>query len=194
MVTEITQPGLATYHNDKYFFVRNGAVVCRCPVNGATTPGSSYPRTELRQMKNNGQTEVAWSNANAEWSMEAIVAFTELPPNGKTVVGMQIHDDADDITVLRLEDSDLWVTKGNTSHHKKILSGYTLGTKLNMKVVAEKGSGIIRWYRDGVFVAKVDHGTPVTNGYFKCGCYVQANSGGGHGEVEIYALNVAKVA
>jgi hypothetical protein len=53
--TEILQPQLGSYQLDPWFIVQNGAVRLRAAVNAPTTSGSNYPRSELREMKNNGK-------------------------------------------------------------------------------------------------------------------------------------------
>ena len=46
---EIKQPELGTYKIDPWFIVApDGGVRFRAPVNGVTTGGSNYPRSELR--------------------------------------------------------------------------------------------------------------------------------------------------
>ncbi|MGY0035579.1 polysaccharide lyase family 7 protein [Pedobacter sp. NJ-S-72] len=54
---EYRQPELKTYHNDNWFFVNKteDAVVFRATTGGTTTIGSGYPRSELREMINDGK-------------------------------------------------------------------------------------------------------------------------------------------
>ncbi|HWZ95946.1 MAG TPA: polysaccharide lyase family 7 protein [Opitutaceae bacterium] len=51
----IAQPQLATF-TDAYFYtdVNDGAMDFWCPENGVTTPNSSFPRSELREVKTGG--------------------------------------------------------------------------------------------------------------------------------------------
>lgn len=181
---------LSTFELKPYFWLEDGKnfVTFQAPVNGVTTSGSSYPRSELRQMKNSGD-EAAWSNKTQTWEMEATLAFTHLPGGKPHVVGMQVHDSEDDVTVLRLEGNDLYVTRGDDTHFDLIDGSYALGKKIKVKVEARKGDGI-RWYLNGVQVARVPG---VFSGcYFKAGCYTQANedNGTGYGQVQIYSLKV----
>ena len=59
---EIKQPELATYNISPWFVVvsEGNAVRFRAAVNGSTTSGSEYPRSELREMVDNGKTNAAW--------------------------------------------------------------------------------------------------------------------------------------
>lgn len=186
--TEITQPKLSTYENAKYFYTtEDRGVIFMAPVNGATTSNSGYPRSELREMRSNGSTEASWNSGSGTHTMECDLAFTHLPGGKPHVVAMQIHGANDDITVLRLEGSTLYVTKGDTTHHAS-LGAYTLGTRMTVKVVANSGG--IKWYKNGTLKASV--GGTYSGCYFKTGCYTQANtsSGSGYGEVKIWRVTV----
>jgi hypothetical protein len=57
----IKQPVLNTYYHSKYFYAKNNAVVLIANCGGATTVRSTYPRSELREMKANGAIEASWS-------------------------------------------------------------------------------------------------------------------------------------
>lgn len=184
---EVTQPALATFEAKPNFYTDDGAeVIFRADTNGVTTPNSKNPRSELRQMKQNGTDLAAWSNKNETWTMEVEEAFTHLPDGKPHVVGAQVHDGNDDVTVLRKEGDKLYVTKGDDTHYALVASG--IGTEyLKVKVIARKGGGI-EWYLNDVKVATV---TGVYSGcYFKAGCYTQASSKDGYtgyGEVRIQA-------
>lgn len=182
--TEIKQPALATYTHPEFFHTVSGpGVLFKAPQNGVTTPNSQNTRTELREMRNNGRDNASWSSG----TMEAELAFTHLPASKPHVVGMQIHDASDDVSVLRLEGTDLWTTRGDNTHGTKIMSGYQLGTRIKVKVTV--GGGDIRWFLNGTQVALI--GKNVSGGYFKAGAYQQAgHSGSDYGEVIIYSLKV----
>lgn len=190
---EVGPSALAKYEIKPWFYTDDGkTVVFRAPVDGVTTSNSGYPRSELRQLKNNGEL-AAWSNKNETWTMECELAFTHLPSGKPHVVGMQIHgdDNTDDLTVLRLEGSDLYVTKQDNTHYDLIDSSYTLGDWIKVKVVAKKGGGI-DWYYNGTKSASLPG---VYSGlYFKHGCYTQANesNGSGYGEVRSRAFKITR--
>ncbi|HEY0616101.1 MAG TPA: polysaccharide lyase family 7 protein, partial [Kribbella sp.] len=61
---EVKQPELADYAKDPYFVVEGKGVRFRAPVDGVTTSGSSYPRSELREMTNDGQEKADWSSTS----------------------------------------------------------------------------------------------------------------------------------
>src|SRR5664280_1045336 len=61
--TEIHTPQLvAGYTNAFYFYTGpDGAMVFWCQVTGATTSGSDYPRSELRELLNPDDNSVNWT-------------------------------------------------------------------------------------------------------------------------------------
>ena len=109
--TEIIQASLASYSNDPYFHVNStcNGVVFRAPVNGVTTSGSGYPRSELREMANNGQDKASWSTTSGTNTLFIDQAITAVPKTKKHVVAGQIHDTKDDVIVIRLEYPKLFV-------------------------------------------------------------------------------------
>lgn len=193
--TNIRQPQLATYSIDPWFVTTAGCtgVRFRAAVNGVTTSGSSYPRSELREMKNNGADNASWSSTSGTHTMVVQEAITALPQDKPHVVAGQIHDSSDDVSVFRLEGTNLYVTNGDTSHHKLVTSGYQLGTRFEAKFVVSGGT--IRAYYNGVLQTTISRG--FSGGYFKAGAYTQANCGNSdpcstsnYGQVEIYGLTV----
>jgi hypothetical protein len=191
--TEIKQPALATYSNDPYFKVNGNGVQFRAPVNGVTTSGSSYPRAELREMTDNGTKNAAWSSTSGTHTLTVKEAFTKLPAGKPHVVGAQIHGGDDDVTVFRLEGTSLWITNGDTPHHKLVTSNYVLGTPFEAKFVVSGGK--VQAYYNGVLQTTLSKS--FSGAYFKAGAYTQANcdksspcSASNYGEVHIFDLLV----
>ncbi|WAP60111.1 polysaccharide lyase family 7 protein [Streptomyces sp. S465] len=193
--TNVKQPELATYANDPWFTATPDcdAVRFRAAVNGVTTSGSSYPRSELREMTDSGRTQASWSSTSGEHTMVIDQAITALPEDKPHVVAGQIHDADDDVSVFRLEGSKLYITDGDDSHHKLVTDDYELGTRFQAKfVVSDKK---IRAYYNGVLQTTLSKS--FSGGYFKAGAYTQANcdnsapcDDGNYGEVTIYGLSV----
>ncbi|MEO3754497.1 polysaccharide lyase family 7 protein [Streptomyces sp. B6B3] len=193
--TEIFQPDLADYSHDPFFTVTEAgdAVQFRSPVNGVTTGGSSYPRSELREMEPGGGDETEWSSTSGTHTMTVEEAFTHLPEDKPEVVGAQIHGGDDDVTALRLEGSELWITEGDETNHHLITDEYELGTVFELRYVVSGGE--IEIYYNGELQTTLDH-SDSTN-YFKAGAYTQANcensspcSDDNYGETNIYAVEV----
>lgn len=176
-----------------------------------TTDNSRYPRSELRERTANGSADISWSNSSGTHTMIIDQKVTRLPNKQRHLVVGQIHDSNDDVTVFRVEGSDsnynsipiqFWATIGDNTHGNKILDGYTLGERFQVKFVATPGR-IETFYKgqnDANFRSvQVLHQT-ISGAYFKAGAYTQSNcdsdregsgcSADNYGEVIIYSVIV----
>jgi hypothetical protein len=190
---QIDQPELSAFTHSAYFYITGDAsgVVFRAHAGGATTKGSKYPRSELREMTDDGQDEAAWSNTSGKHTMAVTETINHLPSAKPELVAAQIHDDDDDIIMVRLEKNRLFIEAGG-KNVGDLDTNYQLGTKFTVKIVAEKGHMSV-FYND---IMKVDYYKPASELYFKAGCYTQSNTSKGdaadaYGEVIIHALSVS---
>lgn len=196
---EIMQPDLNGYA-DEYFHVNTtgDAVVFRAHANGVTTKGSTYPRSELREMQNNGKDKASWNIASGGGTHTMMItqSVTHLPTQKPHVVVGQIHDADDDVIVFRLENKKLFIDHNGTAG-PVLTSNYQLGTKFTVKFVA--GGGAVRCYYNGVYVES--YPSTATGCYFKAGMYTQSKTtekGGredkddanAYGEVEVFNVMV----
>ncbi len=63
---------VAGFTNALYFYTAtDGAMTFWCPVNGGTTSGSSYPRSELRELLNTNNDNINWNSAIGIHTMDA---------------------------------------------------------------------------------------------------------------------------
>ncbi|WP_033320117.1 polysaccharide lyase family 7 protein [Streptomyces yerevanensis] len=193
--TEITQPELATFSAAPWFRVDDtcDGVLFRAAVNGVTTGGSSYPRSELREMTAGGEDEAEWSTTEGKHTLVVTEAFMARPKEKPQVVGAQVHGGDDDVTVFRLDGKKLYITDGDDSRHHLVTDDYELGTEFEAKFVAQDGE--IDVYYNGELETTIEHDGD-TN-YFKAGAYTQANcdnsdpcAKGNYGEVRISAIKV----
>ncbi|MDT7609615.1 MAG: hypothetical protein QOG96_4118 [Pseudonocardiales bacterium] len=192
---EIVQPALATFASTPWFQPTSdcAAVVFRSAVDGVTTKGSSYPRSELREMSDGGS-DAAWSSASGTHTLTVTESFNRLPQGKPQLVGAQIHDDSDDISVFRLEGSNLYVTDGDNPHFKLVTSDYALGTRYQARYVVSDGT--VKAYYNGQLQATLSKS--FSNAYFKAGAYTQANcekvspcDSDNYGETMVYNLEVS---
>lgn len=197
--TEVTGAALKALSIPVTFWVADdGAVHFRAAVNGVTTSNSGNPRSELREMQPGGSKVAKWSAKSGYHRLSWEEAFTHLP-NPRTdgghagVVGAQIHDASNDITVFRCETTGLYVTKGNDTHYALIDGHYTLGTRYRGRFEVD-GSTIRAYYNDAL-VATIP--CKSTSLYFKAGCYTQANATNStpanatnYGETVLYSVAV----
>jgi hypothetical protein len=189
---EITQPSLKTFMSKPYFQPTSdcNAVVFRAPVDGATTSGSKNPRSELREMGENGGS-AAWSSSSGTHTLVVDEAFAKLPEGKPQLVGAQIHDEKDDISVFRLEGTNLYITDGNNPHYKLVTSSYQLGTRYQAGFVVSDNT--VKAYFNGKLVATLSKS--FSGAYFKAGAYTQANCSNvsscdqnNYGETMIYGV------
>jgi len=189
---EIRQPQLAEFDDAKHFFVdeESRGVVFRAECGGRTTKGSSYPRSELREMTLQSDRRAAWSTDGESHQLSMKLAINRTPPKKKHVVCAQIHDAQDDVMMIRLEGPKLFIERNSTGD-VMLDRNYQLGATFDLKIRA--GEGKIRvWHNDEL---KMDWPVSRTGCYFKAGCYTQSNPSKGdaqdaYGEVMIFRLEL----
>lgn len=171
---EILFPELATY-SDKFFYMNaaGSGVVFVAPSNGATTPNSKKSRCELREMRSDGKL-ASWSTTSGVHSMEWELAVNQLPVGKRHCVIGQIHGGDDDVTVIRLEDSTLWITDDDETHGYK-LGEYQLGTRIRLGFFVQ--NGLIRYAYNGNPVAYTQ-AKKMRGCYFRVGAYSQKDADG----------------
>lgn len=189
---QIDQPELTSYSQSPYFILNSpqNAVIFRAAVDGVTTKNSKYPRSELREMTARGSREAAWSNSAGIHTMTIRQSITHLPAVKPEVVAGQIHDDSDDVIMVRLNRNKLYV-EGDGKDIGTLDANYSLGRTFTVKLEARDGR--IYVYYNGV--QKVNLKKSGSDYYFKAGCYTQSNMSKGdspssYGEVMIYSLSV----
>jgi hypothetical protein len=190
---EIKQPILNTYTNPDYFFSNKtgDAITFRANCGGFTTTGSNFPRSELREMTNNGSKSAGWSSAIGTHTMFIDQRITHLPVVRKHMVVGQIHDADKYLIFFRIEDDKLLVSV-NGADRDVLDEHYVLGTRFNVKLVVKDNQTLV-YYNDNL---KYTYKMNFEGAYFKAGAYVQSSCQGekktpgelcsAYGEVEIY--------
>ena len=193
---EVTQPELATFRDARYFTVNSArGVVFRARVDGArTSANTKYPRSELREMTDRGEERASWSNESSSdgvhrMTMEA--AITAAPLNKPHVVAAQIHDEDDDVVMVRLYGKQLVVDADDSNVRLVLDSDYQLGQRFTVSITASRGV-ITVLYNGNRTVTYRHSGSDM---YFKAGCYTLSNTSYDRadrfGEVVIYKLGVS---
>jgi hypothetical protein len=197
-VKEVKNPTLATYRYGSLFRANSSCsgALFRAPVNGTTTSGSSYPRSELREMTDDGSELARWSTTSGTHRMILDQAVTRLP-RGKRHLGVgQIHNGSNDVLMVRVEGSRLLV-KPNGGSEVVLDSSYSLGERFRVELVASGGQ--IKVYYNGGSTPKLTMSKSTTSAFFKAGAYTQSNcsieddygercTSDNYGEVVIYDL------
>ncbi|MCX6047753.1 MAG: polysaccharide lyase family 7 protein [Chloroflexi bacterium] len=175
-------PDLMTY-TDEWFRLNEtkDGVVFKARTDGAHTTNSSNPRSELREMSNDGKNQAAWSSTSGTHAMELEQTVNVLPIGSKPVVVVgQIHDANDDVSVFRLEGNtsgdrnigSLWITDGDSAHGYLLTNSYRLGTKF--RVGFNVSGGKIAYTYNGQPVAGYTQSKSFSGAYFKAGSYNQS--------------------
>ncbi|NBJ11116.1 polysaccharide lyase family 7 protein [Microvirga arsenatis] len=198
---------LSGYKHSKYFFTGpDGAMTFVAPVEGATTSGSSYARSELREMK--GTAKAAWTLAQGG-VMSATLEIDHAPIKfngkpGRIVVG-QIHGKDDELVRLYWENGKLYFANdqaGSNNTEQKFYfvnaSGQQPSVSLDERfsyTINAKGDNLeVTVYADGQIyksVSKINSVWQSDAFYFKAGAYLGVNEtqGTGYGQVSFYALS-----
>jgi hypothetical protein len=198
---EIKQPQLAAYSIDPYFMVdSSGAgVQFRAPVGGARTSGSSYPRSELREMTGGGTQKASWSTSVGKHTMTVTEGSTHLPAVKSQVVTAQIHDASDDVIEVVADGTrsnapgtySICLRYNGRTQNPCMDLYYTSGTRYTVRFNASGGH--IKVLYNGI--QKYDFKASRSGCYFKAGAYTQSNPSKGdlptdYGNVIIYGLKV----
>lgn len=198
---EVPASRLSDYSIDPWFKVNSGCngVQFRAHTSSnTTTSNSSYPRSELREMKDNGQNEAKWSSTSGTHTMIVDEAITAVPTGKKHVVAAQIHDSNDDVMTVRLEYPKLFIDHNGTDG--PILdANYTLGKRFTVKFVVSAGKTAVYYNNSSAPIET--YARSYSGAYFKVGAYTQSNcteesnrnatcSISNFGEVNVYSVSV----
>lgn len=184
--TEVKWSAIKTYEHPSYFYNQQKAgepapyVVFIANAGGVTTSGSTYPRTELREMKPSSTTLASWSNRDAGTDrMVGTWAVTSLPKNKPHVVVAQIHNGSDDVIEVRLEGKRLFLESDGTekgTFDTNYVPSTTAPIWFNLSIRADATNGIRVTYIRGTTINKTLTYKRFGSGwFFKAGCYIQSN-------------------
>jgi len=197
------------YVSLKYFYTASdGAMVFKAPVEGATTSGSRYARSELREM--NGSERAAWTIAEGGF-MKATLEVDQAPilfngTKGRVVVG-QVHGQDDELVRLYWEKDTLYFVNdmaGATGQETKFALTNKAGSRPNVTLNEKFSYSIdvttdrvkVTVSADGKTYSATDHINQAWRSdafYFKAGTYLGVNEtqGTGYGQTSFYNLKVS---
>ncbi|MCU1600512.1 MAG: Alginate lyase 2 [Frankiales bacterium] len=197
--TQVPQPELRAFTQHDVFEVRGSAVSFRAAVGGATTQGSHYPRTELREMQPGGEQKASWSTTHGTHTMTVREASTHLPAVKSQVVVAQIHDASSDVIEVVADGTHnrprICLRYQGKTQPRCLDEKYVMGTFFTLRVVAAKGRIKVSYNGTQVF----DLAARAHDCYFKAGAYTQSNPSKGdkpsdYGETLISSIEVTHTA
>jgi hypothetical protein len=171
---EVRAEELIGYAYPPYFEVRGQEVVFRAHVAGATTRGSNYPRSELRQRVGGG--DHCWS-VDKRQTLEVDLRVTHVPVAKPEVCVVQIHGPVDEPLRVQVH-ADVGVYLVWNESHKDTANAlpYALGERLQVRVVVDQGQITARIENlDRPGRAEKTWTASDRTGYFKVGCYTQSS-------------------
>lgn len=204
--TAVEVKKLGGYQNSNYFYTgSDGAMVFSAPVEGATTSGSRYARSELREMK--GSERAAWTLAHGG-TLSATLEVDHVPTlfgggDGRVVIG-QIHGQDKELVRLYWEnntiyfkndqagvaDKELRFDLKNAAGRKPNVSlderfSYSIKAKSDFLEVVVRADGNV--YKSQTRINDI---WDTDKFYFKAGVYLGVNEtqGSGYGQTSFYAL------
>ncbi|SMC98245.1 Hemolysin-type calcium-binding repeat-containing protein [Fulvimarina manganoxydans] len=204
--TAVEVQGLEGYEDPRFFYdSADGAMVFRASTDGATTSGSKYPRTELREMK--GDERAAW-DLKQGGTLTATLKIDEAPivngTPGRIIVG-QIHGKADELVRLYWENGKVYFKNDQAGSNNKELRfdltndagenpDISIGEKFSYKIEARGDKLVVEVHTDGQIYKSVSDINDVWQSdqfYFKAGVYLGVNDsqGSGVGQASFYGLD-----
>lgn len=202
---EIPAAMLSGGYHSIWFQPRNdGSLEFWAPLDGATTDGSDYPRSELREMRNADDDNVNWS-LGGHALLKANCEVLGVPAsNGKIVIG-QIHAfDGPPLVKLRYQYSpsarsgrlDALVNvkpsdAGSTAY--PLAADLPMRTAFDYRIEVDGNTLILRAADNTVVRLPIDAAWRAYRFYFKAGVYVQANgrSALDGGRVRFHSLGIS---
>jgi hypothetical protein len=202
--TEISASNLSGGYTSQYFYTDiDGAMAFWAPTTGGTTANSHYPRSELREMLDPGNSKVNWGWQGTH-VMKATGKVVQLPSTGKVIV-LQIHAIEEDGTnapplvkvVFNKNQLDCQVksdSSGSGSDVHNYFDNINVGDLYTVEIRVTDGVAYItvNGQTRSVDFVSMDAGWKSLKYYFKAGNYVQDNStDGGSAITKLYSLSVS---
>jgi len=205
------KPAGNTQVNPWYYVNTAGEQIFRAPVEGATTSGSNYARSELRELTANGALAAWQINSGTGGQMNATLKVKEVPTKlstntaGKVVIG-QIHGPSDELVRMYYDAGEVYFVNdlgGNTAVETKYYlldtggahANVALNTSFSYKIRAKGHTLSVYAYIGGVTYSSVTTINSIWDGqdlYFKAGVYLGQNetNGTGFGETAFSTIAV----
>lgn len=202
--TDTSQAGIEGGFTDSPEFILTSAgdVQFRIGVGaGRTSTGTKYPRSELREFREDGTTRADWNGSSGTHYMKGRSRITHVAATKPWVCFFQIHDAKSDLVRVQTESGGSGPTglkivarrtpPGSSSEiATTIRNAYTLNTWIDWDIRIVNGTLSISL--DGSQVLSAS-GMGATGCYMKTGCYAQSNTDTEGGDTsQFFAVEIAK--
>jgi hypothetical protein len=189
---------LAGFTNAYFYTGPDGAMVFWAPEDGATTSGSSYPRSELREELVPGNTGVNWT----PWGMHVQTVqcqVLQVPGTGKVIIGQAKGYSGAALPMVKIQYESGTVhgyikqnATNDSSDTNFAFANIGLSNTINYQVTVVNGliSIAVNGVTNSVNVFQTDPAWETNTVYWKAGDYCQANGSSSTigARVAIYAL------
>lgn len=185
---DIKQPMLAKFTNKNFYVVNGNQVIFDCPVEGTTTSGSDFTRSEIKVEES--------FNTRQTRRLNVSYKIHRLPDDNEKCCIAQFHDGFDDVAMVMIEGTEL-------SLH--ISKGKGLGsTKYVIDPNLQKGTQFFITLRCKDNVISVDYKRlgstailtiqkPLKKTHYACyrkyGAYNQTDQGTGGSKIGVYSVS-----
>ena len=201
---------LKGYESAYFYDAADGAMVFAAQTDGATTSGSHYPRSELREMS--GGKTYNW-NLSEGGTMTATLKVDSVPTRtdgtpGREIIG-QIHGQNKELIRLYWQNNTVYFMNeqsgtDNKEHQFNFLNAagqapnIALGEKFSYKIDAHGNTMKVDIYADGQVYSSTSTLNAIWQAdtfYFKAGVYlgVDETQGSGTGQVSFYGLDYSHI-
>lgn len=185
------------YTNTSFFYTApDGAMTFYCPTKGGTTRGSSYPRSELRELIDPADDNINWTG-NGTHILNARCIVSQLPGTKKVIIG-QIHGfapNARPLVKLQFNDGKVEALVKADGNRDTELSFTRVGLNqpvtYEIKVVDGLLSVSVNGSNRTVNFFQSNAGWKINTFYFKAGNYCQDNSKNGSAGAKVYFYSLS---
>ena len=196
----IEQPKLATFSN-AYFqpTIDSEAVSFISTVGGVHTSGSSYSRSELREMNPTGLVQASWDIGRGVHTLTVVHSIQKVAAIKQSVIVAQIHDANQYVIIVQLYGTILYaksqiVLPSGSNKFAILDNDYVLGTVFTTRISVV--DGMVRIYYNDMVNPVGSIQLAGKGNYFKAGSYIQANGLEGddpndYAEVWMFSVDVS---
>jgi hypothetical protein len=180
--SEVKQPLLATYTSPFFYTAADGAMVLFAPVTGGTTSGSTFPRSELRELIDGRNSSSNWT-AFGTHILNAQCRIVQMATEPHIIIG-QIHGyDASTLVKLQYKNGNIEAAIRNSptgsDTRYTLISNHRPGDLITYQIKVV--DGVVTVSANGATATKdvfaSDAAWKAVTFYFKAGAYVQDNVG-----------------